>query len=196
MRMFIAFSLSFVSSLLRMRKYYSCKIRSHLCMRSSLRDVDGGGDGRKARKEFHTNSKRRRTFKNLFFIKPKRINLFHSVSSSILPPSVLLHGRLLQRQRLRCSVLNISFIISPREPTGAWRKVQGSNASAEQKIYNSNSRYSRNKKFTFIMQIDIKCCAVERNPLSYIFFTQIVLGSVPRRFEGNLFAIEESCGGN
>lgn len=109
MRMFIAFSLSFVSSLLRMRKYYSCKIRSHLCMRSSLRDDDGGGDGRKARKEFHTNSKRRRTFKNLFFIKPKRINLFHSVSSSILPPFVLLHGRLLHRQLLRCSVSNISF---------------------------------------------------------------------------------------
>lgn len=68
------------------------------------------------------------------------------------------------------------FIISPREPTGAWRKVQGSNASAEQKIYNSNSRYSRNKKFTFIMQIDIKCCAVERNPLLYIFSPKLSWG--------------------
>lgn len=68
------------------------------------------------------------------------------------------------------------FIISPQEPTGAWRKVQGSNASAEQKIYNSNSRYSRNKKFTFIMQIDIKCCAVERNPLLFIFFPPNCLG--------------------
>lgn len=45
-----------------------------------------------------------------------------------------------------------------------WRKVQGSTVNAKGreekkvKIYNSNSRYSRNKKFTFIMQIDIKWC--------------------------------------
>lgn len=133
------------------------------------------------------------TFKNLFFIKPKRINLFHPVSSSISTPSVLLHGLLLHREFLRCSVLNITFIISPSEATGAWRKVQGSNASAEQKIYNSNSRYSRNKKFTFIMQIDIKCCRKKSTFINF-FFTQIVLGSVPRRFEGNLFAVEVCVG--
>lgn len=39
------------------------------------------------------------------------------------------------------------------------------------------------------MQIDIKCCRKKKSTLEH-FFHQIVLGSVPRRFEGNPIAGE------
>lgn len=175
MRMFIAFALSFVSSPPN-EKILFMQNTKPLVHEKFVKRRRRRRRWKKGEKEFHTNSKRRRTFKNLFFIKPKRINLFTPFLRvfSLLPCSYTgcsCTGNFCGA-RSRISV----FIISPPEPTGAWRKVQGSNASAEQKIYNSNSRYSRNKKFTFIMQIDIKCCAVERNPLLYIFSPKLSWG--------------------
>lgn len=60
----------------------------------------------------------------------------------------------------------ISFLLDfLSETTWAWTKVQG---WKNKKIYNSNVRYQRNKKFTFIMQIDRECLLRE-NPLFYKF---------------------------
>lgn len=147
--MFIAFSLSFVSS--PNEKYYSCKIRSHLCMRSSLRDGGGGGewmDESKARK----NS----TFSNVRSVRGasegggllKICSSLNQNESTFFTPflqvfslrSVLLHGRLLQREFLRCSLLNISFIISPSEPTGAWRK-KGTGIECERRTKNLQFKF-------------------------------------------------------
>lgn len=89
-----------------------------------------------------------------FFIKPERINLFFSIPKPSSSVSLTLSLPLLLKTRIHlfpcklCGIFswwNIISIIS--EAARAWTKVQG--WKNKNKIYNSNSRYQRNKKFTF-----------------------------------------------
>lgn len=105
-----------------------------------------------------------RAYSEVFcFIKPERINLsFCSRSHFRLLPFVLFLQFIYTvwfcaEHFLWHSVSNITFIISSLKPPERGERYKD-RLRIQKRIYNSNSRYSRNKKFTFIMQIDTKCC--------------------------------------